>query len=92
MNGINLEALVKDEFLNMFSELLKFDLNDDVIITPQLKECVDIIMDEKSALPASDVRKMILRKWLPLLFSKFKSIIPIFNRNRSRPFKSKNMI
>lgn len=70
LNQMNMEAYLKDQFMNKFTKQMIFDLDQEITITPGLKECVDYIEDTNNALTINDVHNLVMRSWKKLLFYK----------------------
>jgi len=78
MNGVNMNDFIKDDFLQKVTKQTIFNINEKIEITPELKDSIDIIMDEKEILSIINVRSLVLNNWLGLLSKK---ILKFFKSN-----------
>lgn len=81
LNGLDLNKYMKEDFLMKFSNLMKFDVEGEVAITPELIECIEFINDDKNILSSDQVKNLVINNWKSLLFKKTKSVIRNFFNN-----------
>ncbi len=75
INNMRMKDFISNEFMNRFTSNMIFEINKEITITEELKVCVNLIIDEENNLKSSEVRSLVEKNWLKLLFSKIYNYI-----------------
>lgn len=75
INGVKMSDFVEENFLNYATQQMYFDLSKDVTITPEQQTIVRKIMGESNILTHDEVKRLVLKNWIPLLIKKAKKLL-----------------
>ncbi len=78
LNGINMDNFLENEFFKLFTDSLTVDIRHRVEITEQQKKLIAYIEDSKHVMAHGEIRSLVLRNWIQLIFKK--AYTSIFNR------------